>query len=350
MIRAAFAIPGDLNTLTGGYAYARRILPLLAGYGVQPRHLPLPASFPFPGDQALQEAGRALGTIPPDEVALIDGLAYGALPRDVIARMAAPIVALVHHPLGLETGLSPADSGRLIETETNALAMAQQVVATSETTAQTLIRDFGVPAERVNVAVPGTERAARARGGGGVPHLLGVGAIVPRKGFDILIEALAELSDRPWRCTIAGSLDRDPATACALRSLIDRTGLDTRITMPGALGSQALAQLYDSADIFVLPSRYEGYGMVFSEAMACGLPIVAASAGAVPGTVPPTAGRLVPPDAAPALAEALRTLLEDPAQRRMLGDGAFAHARALPSWEDTARRVSEAIHKASEGQ
>ncbi|MFP4538239.1 MAG: glycosyltransferase family 4 protein [Dichotomicrobium sp.] len=347
MIAAAFAIPGDLAAPTGGYAYARRILPLLGEYGVDVRHLPLPGGFPFPDDAGLEEAGDLLRAIPADEIALIDGLAYGALPEKVIAGMSAPIVALVHHPLGLETGLSPDDSARLIASECAALAHARQVIATSGTTAETLRRDFGVPRGRLHVAVPGTDRAERATGGSDVPHLLSVGAVVPRKGFDVLADALADLGDRPWRCTIAGSLDRDTATAAALRERIARLGLDERIALTGTRDTGQLAALYHCADIFVLPSRYEGYGMVFTEAMARGLPVVAAAAGAVPTTVPEEAGILVPPDDAAALAHALRTLLDDPARRRQLGDAAFTHARQLPSWHDTARGVAEAIRAAA---
>jgi len=348
VIPASFAIPGDLTLPTGGYAYARRILPRLSAHGVRVRHLALPGGFPFPDEAALAAADAALTAIPAGEVALIDGLAYGALPQSVIARMAAPIVALVHHPLGLETGLTPQDSARLIETEGRALSFARRVVATSETTANTLQQDFGVPAERLSVAVPGTERAERTSGGGAVPHLLGVGAVVPRKGFDVLVDALAMLADRPWRCTIAGSLDRDPVTAEALRAQIRRAGLEDRINLTGALQPHALDALYTSADVFVLPSRYEGYGMAFTEAMARGLPIIAAAAGAVPATVPRAAGLLVPPDDAPALAEALRALLDDQGLRRRLSDGAYAHAQSLPGWDDTAKHVADAIHQASD--
>lgn len=347
MIAVAFAIPGDLAAPTGGYAYARRILPLLGECGVHLRHLPLPGGFPFPDEAELEEAGDLLRTIPAGEIALIDGLAYGALPEKVIAGMSAPIVALVHHPVGLETGLSPGDSARLIANERAALAHARQIIATSGTTADTLRRDFGVPAARLHVAVPGTDRAERATGGGDVPHLLSVGAVVPRKGFDVLADALADLGDRPWRCTIAGSLDRDTATAAALRKRIVRLSLNERIALTGTQDAAELDALYRGTDIFVLPSRYEGYGMVFTEAMARGLPVVAAAAGAVPATVPEQAGVLVPPDDPAALAHALRTLLDDPAERRQLGDAAFAHARQLPSWHDTARGVAEAIRAAA---
>ncbi len=350
MTPAAFAIPGDLGTPTGGYAYARRILPLLGEYNIAVRHLPLPCGFPFPDAAALRQTGDRLAHVPPGEVALIDGLAFGALPEAVLTRIAAPIVALVHHPLGLETGLSAEGSAQLIESERHALRYAHRVVATSETTAQTLRVDFDVPSDRLSVAIPGTERAARAPGGGDVPHLLSVGAVVPRKGFDVLVAALARLTERPWRCTIAGSLDRDLTTAEALRAQISRSGLGDRVTLTGALETDALNGLYHSADIFVLASRYEGYGMAFTEAMARGLPIVAADAGAVPATVPRGAGILVPPDDAASLADALRTLLDDPAKRRTLGDAAFAHARALPSWDDTSRGVAKAIQAAQEAR
>jgi len=350
VIRTAFAIPGDLALPTGGYAYARRILPLLDAHGVAARHLPLPGGFPFPDEGALSATDAALAAVPAGEVALIDGLAYGALPERLIARTAARIVALVHHPLGLETGLSYADRARLIETERRALAHARHVVATSETTAQTLSRDFAVSPDRLSVAAPGTERAERATGGGDAPHLLSVGAVVPRKGFDVLVAALSEMADRPWRCTIAGSLDRDPETAQALHTQIAEAGLADRVTLTGALEPDALDDLYRSADIFVMPSRYEGYGMAFTEAMARGLPIVAAQAGAVPATVPRAAGILVPPEDTLAVAEALRALLEDAAKRQEMSDAAFAHARSLPSWDDTARRVAEAIGQASEGR
>jgi len=178
---------------------------------------------------------------------------------------------------------------------------------------------------------------------------LSVGAIVPRKGFDVLVDALARLSDVPWRCTIAGSLDRDPDCTRALRRQIEHLGLDARMTLTGPLGEARLDGLYRTSDIFVLPSRYEGYGMVFAEAMARGLPVVAAAAGAVPDTVPESAGILIPPDDPDALAAALRDLLRDDGLRRRLSDAAYVHVSQLPSWDDTARRVAETIHQTADG-
>jgi glycosyltransferase involved in cell wall biosynthesis len=92
-----------------------------------------------------------------------------------------------------------------------------------------------------------------------------------------------------------------------------------------------------------MPSRYEGYGMAFAGALASGLPVVAARAGAVPGTVPPDAGILVPPEDAPAVREALYALLTDRELRRRLSDAAWAHAQTLPRWTDTARIIAAVL-------
>ncbi len=348
MIGCDFLIPGDLATPTGGYAYARRIMPLLAANGVAVRHVPLPASFPAPGADDLATSARTLAGVPPHRVAMIDGLAYGAMSEDVIAHSRAPILALVHHPLGLESGLPKADSERLLAGERRALRLARQIVATSQTTADTLVDLMGCSRADITIAEPGTERAARAIGStDGPTRLVSVGSVVPRKGFDVLVAALARLRDLPWVLIIAGSLDRDGRTATALREQIAAAGLADRITLTGAVNEAQLGELYAAADLFVLASRYEGYGMVFAEAMARGLPIIATAGGAVAATVPATAGLVVPAGDIEALSDALRMLMRDHCLRARLSDGAFAHAQHLPTWDDTAARVALAIRRAA---
>src|SRR5262245_31173694 len=108
MTPAVFAIPGDINLPTGGYMYDRRVLALLPQMGVAARHLRLPASFPDPRAADLDETARLLAAVAPRDVLMMDGLAYGAMPAEVVERAQAPIVALVHHPLCLEAGLSQA--------------------------------------------------------------------------------------------------------------------------------------------------------------------------------------------------------------------------------------------------
>ena len=121
--------------------------------------------------------------------------------------------------------------------------------------------------------------------------------MVPRKGYDLLVEALAGLIDLPWTLTIVGDCGRDPATAARLKADIARHRLAPRVTHRRMrCRIERLAELYASSDLFVLPSRHEGFGMAYAEAIAYGLPVIGTTAGAIPETVPAQAGVLVPPD------------------------------------------------------
>ena len=161
-------------------------------------------------------------------------------------------------------------------------------MATSAATARLLVCDFAVPPDRIVVAPPGSDKVAPARGSHGGPvELLAVGAIVERKGYDVLIAALAGLTDLPWRLTIAGDRDRDPPIAARLEADIARRGLEARVVLEGAVPAARLAALHQNADLFVLASRFEGYGMAYADAIAHGLPVIGTDAGAIPDTVPP---------------------------------------------------------------
>lgn len=343
-IKALFAIPGDLETLTGGYGYDRRVLALLPACGVAVEHARLPDNFPFPARADIDSTVARLRAAPTGSVLLVDGLAFCALPGAAIDSIPHEIVAMVHHPLGYEAGLTPEQSHALVELERAALARARHVVVTSEPTRDSLLADFGVPATRITVAEPGTDRAPRAAGGGADgPVLLSVGSIVPRKAFNVLIDALAGLREMPWRLRIAGSPERDPPTAAALRAQIAGAGLGERVDLIGELGPEELERAYHGADIFVMSSLYEGYGMALAEAMARGLPVVTTTGGAAAKTVPDGAGLKVAPGDADALRDALAAVMADTALRARLGEGSWRAGQALPRWEDTAARVAAVI-------
>lgn len=341
-----FAIPGDLATPTGGYRYDRKVIEILPEFGWRVRQLALPEDFPAPSRASLAETERLLAATPADALLLIDGLAYGALPSDLIDRVHRRIVALVHHPLALETGLEPDRAEFLAHTERDALARTAHVIVTSPSTATLLVSDFGVPASRVSVAEPGTDPAPRARGGEDPPRVLSVGAVTKRKGYDTLISALERITDLAWESRIAGSLDRDRAATSALRHAIARSGLDRRVHLLGSLDDQSLAAEYDRARLFVLPSHFEGYGMAFTEALARGLPVIGCMGGAVTATVPAAAGILVEPGDAGAVADALRRLLSDKAELARRADAAWKHAQHLPRWRDTAAAVARVLDAA----
>lgn len=350
MIRTVFAIPGDLSLPTGGYAYARHLLRHFAAAGVDGQHLALPAGYPSPTAGDLEETARLLAAAPADAVLLMDGLAFGAMPAALINGFARPIVALVHHPLCLEAGVPPRRAAELKALETAALTFARRIVVSSPTTARTLAADFGVEASRIHVAEPGTEPAPRSRGRGVPPlALLAVGSLVPRKGYDVLVEALRQAAAQGfvgWRLTIAGALDRSPETVEALRGQISEAGLEVRIALAGPMSTDDLNTAYAAADLFVMASHYEGYGMVLAEALARGLAIVTTTGGAAAETVPDAAAVKVPPGDAAALAEAIRRAGLDGALRARLADAAWAAGQRLPRWEDTTEAVADALKEA----
>lgn len=348
MSEIVFAIPGDLRLPTGGYAYDRRLLAEWRETGVAARHLPLPGSFPNPSEADLTETGRAILSQSYNTVLLIDGLAYGAFPEGIAAGLAGRVVALVHHPLGLETGLSPVQAAEFVRRETAALRYAAAVVVTSEATKRLLVADFGLPAERITVAEPGVDRAQRAVGSGGESvELLAVGSLVPRKGYDVLIAALAGLADKPWDLTIVGADDRAPETTAALKTKIAADGLSERIKLTGALEQTELHAAYGKADLFVMPSLFEGYGMVLTEALARGLPILCTTGGAAAETVPDTAALKVPPGDAAAFRDGLLRLIDDAEERRRRADAAWQAASTLPRWRETATIVADVCAKVS---
>ncbi len=344
MTKLYFAIPGDIDTPTGGYAYDRRVMSLLPQFGVEAVHLSLPSGFPFPSDAELQETAALLGNVPADAVLLIDGLAFGAIPTELLRSLRTPIIAMLHHPLGLETGLDDIQSQMFLGSERAALRFARRIIVTSQATADTLLELAFAPPPPITVAKPGTELMERSTGGeDGICEIISVGAVIPRKGHDVLVDSLARLPHRGWRCTIVGSLDRDHGFVSRLIRQIEDRGLRELIALTGPLPSDPLHAIYRRADIFALPSRYEGYGMAFAEAVAHGLPIIAARAGAVPSTVPADAALLVAPDDAEALSEAIHAVISDKGLRQSLSDAAWTHAQSLPRWPDTARIIADAI-------
>lgn len=343
--RVAFAVPGELATPTGGYAYDRRMIAELQKLGWQVDVVGLGEGFPRPGPDVKAAAGDALAAVPEKWPIVIDGLALGVLPEAAKElRERNPLLALVHHPLALETGLSVADAEAMRKSEREALAAARGVVVTSPSTSTLLVDDYDVPPELITVVCPGTDRREAAKGSSdGAIRLLAVGAVVPRKGFDVLIEALAGIANLPWRLTIAGDRTRDVKAAEQLDADIKQHGLSARVEVLGAVPPDGVDALYTGADIFVLASRYEGYGMAFAEALAHGLPIIGTTAGAIPDTVPPNAGVLVEPNDVKALTRTLRMLIENPNERQWLAAGAREAGLALPGWETQAKLFAGAI-------
>ncbi len=343
-------VPGRLETLTGGYGYDRRIVAGLTARGWSVSIRQLDDSFPRPTALAREEAARVLASIPDDATVLVDGLALGALPEEAAHEAARlRLVALVHHPLAGETGIDASLAIELEASERRALAAVRQVIVTSHATAGALA-GYGVDRHRIAVVEPGTDRAPLARGSRNeVVSLLCVAALIPRKGHDVLFRALASIPSRRWRLTCVGSFDRDAATAERLRALLGAEDLEDRVELVGEMDAVRLAPYYDAADVFVLPTHYEGYGMAVAEALACGLPVVGTATGAIPELVGDEAGIVVPPGDVNALARALTQVLDDmpTGTRERLAEGARRVRERLPTWEAAAEKMADVLTRVS---
>jgi glycosyltransferase involved in cell wall biosynthesis len=350
-----FVVPGDIKTPTGGYIYDREVIAGLTERGWKVALHQLDASFPAPTPAALRAARGTFAGLADGRVVVIDGLALPGLDRlvaDEARRLT--LVALVHHPVALETGLDPLEAERYGALERSALGYVRRVITTSQWTARALAAE-GVPVAQLRVAEPGVDRrktrgSSDPKGGlvsgagpSDVVNLLCVGTLTPRKGHAVLLEALNEIRDRHWHLTCAGSLLRDAPTVAAIQHQIDRFSLRKRVSLLGDLDRDALERQYARADVFVLPSYLEGYGMALAEAVAFGLPVISTTAGAIPETVPGNASILVAPGDSRALAKALASVIDEPARRAALAANARAARASLPTWATAATKFATAL-------
>ncbi|KIN71100.1 glycosyltransferase family 4 protein [Sulfitobacter guttiformis] len=339
----AFAVPGDINTLTGGYLYDLNLMQALGRDGTIINHLAWGDSFPAPDAKDAQQAIAQLQSLGAEVPVVVDGLAYGALDTDALRQVAAPLYALVHHPLALEPGLESARAAEMAQREQANLALARHIFVTSPHTAGILRSEYGTKADRITVVLPGFERPVPQQAQKpDRPIILSVGILAQRKGHDILLRALAQITDLDWQADIVGR-DHEKGMTAYLQAMIADLGLGRRVCLSGEVSRDAMNERYRSASIFALATRYEGYGIVFGEAMGHGLPIVSTLAGAVPDTVGEKAGILVPADDADAFAAALRRMLTMPTVREEHARASLEAGGFLGTWDDAAARMRERI-------
>jgi len=344
--QVAFVLPGSLDTRTGGYGYDREIIAGLRALGWQVDVHSLDAGFPFPSSSALDAARSVLARLPDDSRVIVDGLAFGAMP-DLAEAEARRLrfIGLVHHPLALETGLSDAQAAALAAMERRALATTRAVVVTSAGTRETL-RDYGVAQGHVTVVEPGTAFAPVATGSGSrTVSMVCVASLTARKGHDVLFDALSGLKTFDWRLECIGGTMGDDRVLSRLQARLGEHGLEDRVTFAGEGDDARVGRAYASADLFVLPTRYEGYGMVVAEALARGLPVISTRTGAIPELVGDDAGLVVPPGDVDSLREALRRFFAEPNLRTTLKQGAIAARERLPRWQESARKLAAVLER-----
>lgn len=344
-----FVMPGGVDDPTapsGGNAYDRRVCLDLPGFGWQVERHAVAGSWPRPGAAARTELARTLRDLPDGTVVLIDGLVACGVPEIIVPEAERlQLAVLVHLPLGDETGLEPGLALELDAREREVLRAVPAVIATSDWAVRRLVSHHGLAPERVHVATPGADIAPLASGTDGVSRLLCVAAVTPRKGQHRLIEALAGAQDLPWSCVCVGGITQDPEYVAHLRMLIKKYGLQDRLHLAGPRAGAELDASYAAADLMVLTSYAETYGMAVTEALARGIPVLATDVGGVAeavgrapdGGVP---GILVPPEDPAALAAELRGWFGEADVRRRLKAAARRRRAALDGWATTARSLA----------
>ena len=347
-----FVIPGDLQGASGGYVYDRTMMAGLRELGWRVSVHGLDASFPHPSPDALAQAERVLAALPDGARVLVDGLALGAMPQAIESHsQRLELIALIHMPLPAELGLAPAVAERLRRQEMRALRSVRHVIVTSRATERALA-GCGLDAARLSVVEPGIwvplgSRPRRGAGDDGV-QLLCVATVHEDKGHELLIGALASLTHLPWHLQCVGSLARRPALVQRLSDRLQRCGLSGRVAMMGELPHAALSELYLAADLFVLPTLHESYGMAVAEALAHGLPVISTRTGEIPALVGAAAGLLTEPGDAEALRAALERTLTDAALRSSLRAGALDAGARLTRWPQACERMAAVLERVSE--
>ncbi len=336
---------------SGGNVYDRHVCRGLASLGWSVHEHAVPGFWDRPDLTSFATLAGVVQRIPDGAVVLLDGLIASTAPGVLVPQARRlRLVVLVHMPLGHR----PADgeAGDARRREGAVLSAAADVITTSEWTRRRLLELYPLPADRMHVATPGVDAAGLATGTPDGEALLCVAAVTYDKGHDVLLDALVSIRDLPWNCVCVGRLDRDRAFVEGLRRRLPDDGLSDRVHFPGPRTGSALDRSYAGADLMVLPSRSETYGMVIAEALARGVPVLATEVGGVTealghgaGQIPP--GLLVVPDDPTALATALRAWLDSAELRRRLRRAARERRASLPGWPATASVVAGVLARAS---
>ena len=344
---------GDPDRLTGGYRYNRRVADRAALHDARVGFVAA-AERRFP----LQLAGgprllsRALASRP--DALLVDSLVTAALaPPLAIRHPSVPSIGMLHQPPGGVDQVAPRSSRIQAILDRRFYRLASRLIVPSESLAAE-VRAAGAPAERVRVVPPGTELPEPAVGVDfgptARPAFLCVANWVPNKGLHLLLEAFGHLPGTAGSLHLVGDVEVDQAYARKLRARLGLADLLGRVVVHGRSSPEEVAAYYRSADVFVLPSLGETYGMVFAEALAAGLPCVGFRVGHLPDLVANSVtGLLVSSGDVPALTGALERLASDAALRRAMSTAARRVGAVLPSWDDTAAGVFAAVREVVPG-
>jgi glycosyltransferase involved in cell wall biosynthesis len=335
-LRIAWVIYGSLEQVSGGYIYDRLVVEQLRELGDSVTVVSL-----VPGQAELPEL-RAEDF----DVVVGDELCFREL-LPLFEREGGPRrVLLIHHLTGWEKPPG-AEREQLLAQERALIQRADACVATSHVTADRLHAER--LAARVEVAEPGADRLKRPDTGGQEPcgaylRLLFVGNLLRRKRVQELCEAFRGLPVENSELVLVGGAELEPDYAASVRDFVKTNGLERRVRFLGALAAEGVAEQLALADVLVLPSALEGYGMVLTEALWASVPVIAARVGAAEELVGRTgAGLLFDADDVSALGATLSAFVSDDRLRSRLRREAWAAAESLPRWRDTALALRQQL-------
>ncbi len=341
-MRVGLTLYGGLDGQSGGFRYDRKLVEGLRAAGDTVEVVSLPwRSYPRGLADALSPSVRDRLAVDVD-VMLQDELAHPSL-VGVNRALSYPVVSVVHHLRASE----PSRVAPLYRAvERRYLATVDGAVCNSHATRGAVRETGGPPADRTVVAPPAgdrfdpgvDEREIADRAHEGPLRVAFVGNVEPRKGLDTLVEGVARL-DEPWELTAVGR-HRDDSYVRAVRQRVEATGTAGRVRLAGRLPDQDLADVLRRSHVLAVPSRYEGFGIVYLEGMSFGLPAVATTAGGARTVVEDgETGYLVDPDDPAAVGRALAALAGDRDRLARMGRAARRRHDRHPDWTETTARV-----------
>jgi glycosyltransferase involved in cell wall biosynthesis len=340
-----FFVPGSFPATTGAIVFDSMLAEHLRSQGHDVTTVPVAGAHPMPDAAARASAAelwRAHQPLSPADTVVIDGFCLYAFDGLDHHLSAAGAIGMVHHPMSLEPQLPQAERDAFMAIEQRILPLLARIVVPSETIRTRLTAALALPPAMVEVVTPGIPDAPRSAGSGGHrSHLLAIGSLIPRKGHETVLRALAGLADLDWTLTICGDGNIDPGHAAALGALVEALGLVDRVVFAGACSRVRLESLWQAADVFVSGSCFEGYGMAVAEAVRRGLPLAITNGAAAAEVIPLDGSVIVEPGDHVQLSKALRRLIFGAPLRQDLAEAAWQAGRVFPTWTDQAKRFAD---------
>lgn len=333
----------DYEQKTGGWIYNRHLIAWLDRHMGGVHEMTVPVCFPRPDAAVLAEIATLFDAIEPGAVLVMDHI-YGCMLLPILSARPFRLVLIYHHSMVEERGEGEVAASRNTA-EHSALQLADAIVVTSDESRDYVTGHYGINEQKIITGKPGNDPAPRSPVHDGGPwHMLSVGAVIPRKRYEFLVEALAKVQRSDWSLTIVGNTDRYPDYVGSLQNLIETHCLADHITLAGEVPPSALDALWSKTHLYVASSLYEGYGMAISEAICRGVPVISTPSGAVASWAG-EAVTLVDPDAVGEMAARIAAVMDDRATYEAAREKAVHFADALPSWEASMVRVGKRLRR-----